>query len=310
VAERGEKLLCDIVSILDLEKPDLVVFTGDNMLSTPGHEDEYWRKLTAPIAARHISWIAVMGNHDAERGRKNNRDMMSLIASLPFGDLSARGPEELGGGGNFILTVASARGNKPAAALYALDSGAQAPKKMGGGYAWFSFKQIAWLREQTLLMTAANGGKPLPSLAFIHIPIPEYDNAWKSGIAFGSKNEAIFCADINSGIFAAIVETGGIMGVFAGHAHNNDYAAVFKGVCLAFGRKTGEFSYHKLPSGGRVIELYEGRREFSTWIRTGAGAEEYRCDFPGAFQQTAEGAQTSKTRPRNAGSLADDLKLK
>ena len=45
------------------------------------------------------------------------------------------------------------------------------------GYAWFTFDQVNWYRSQSAAYTERNGGKPLPALAFFHIPLPEYNQA-------------------------------------------------------------------------------------------------------------------------------------
>ena len=147
--------------------------------------------------------------------------------------------------------------------------------KLSEGYAWFSFEKVKWFRKQSQEFTAANGGNPLPSLAFFHIPLPEFQEAFSSGHFVGSKKEDVCCPKLNSGIFTAMLESQSVAGAFVGHDHNNDCATSFHGILLAYGRKTGSFSYLDLPcDGGRVIEMEEGKRSFSTWIRTTSGAIE------------------------------------
>ena len=44
-----------------------------------------------------------------------------------------------------------------------------------------------------------------------------------------------------------------------GHDHDDDYAVMWHGVLLAYGRYTGgDTVYNNLPNGARVIELTEG----------------------------------------------------
>lgn len=279
-AEVRARLIADMNAILELEKPDLVVFTGDNVL-TP--KLEYWRKLVDPMVKKGIPWAAVMGNHDHEKTGKTGSELISLVRSLP-GSLAQHGPDELGGGGNYILLVKSATTQQAKAAIYLMDSGEYAPNESLGHYAWFTFSQVAWFRQQSRTLTEANGNVPLPSIAFFHIPVPEYDEALAGGKVFGTKGEAICSPKVNSGFFCAALESKSLMGCFVGHDHNNDTAATCRGICLAYGRKTGEFAYRNLPSGARVIELYEGKSQFATWTRDGSGKQENRANWPDDFR--------------------------
>ena len=45
---------------------------------------------------------------------------------------------------------------------------------------------------------------------------------------------------LNTGMFAAMVETGSVMGVFVGHDHDNDYVVAEKGIALGYGRFSGD----------------------------------------------------------------------
>ena len=166
-----------------------------------------------------------------------------------------------------------------------MDSGAYADKRLSDGYAWFTPAAIAWFRQQAQLLAAGNGGRPLPALAFFHIPLPEYDFVLKATKVIGTKNENVCSPKINSGMFCAMVESRSILGCFVGHDHNNDYLFSFKGICLGYGRKTGEFCYHGLPSGARVIELEENSRAFSTWICTADLKQECFVRVPDAFAE-------------------------
>lgn len=279
---KAEGVVATISSVLDVEKPDLVVFTGDNV-TTREQPFEAWRKLATPVMDRKIPWAVVMGNHDYEYSGKTQHELVTFIGTLPFA-LSKCGPTELGGGGNYLLPVMAHGTQQVKAALYCLDSGDYADKNSSDGYAWFSIRQIEWFRRQAQINTDANGGTPLPSLAFFHIPFPEYNEALSAGKVLGEKQENVSCPKLNSGMFTAMVESKSILGTFVGHDHNNDYAASFHSICLAFGRKTGDYSYHGLPAGGaRVIELDEGSRSFSTWIRTAAGEVKTQIRHPEDF---------------------------
>lgn len=77
---------------------------------------------------------------------------------------------------------------------------------------------------------------------------------------------------------------GDIEAIFVGHDHDNDYAVMWQGVLLAYGRYTGGNTvYNNLPNGARVIELTEGVQGFHTWIRTANNQIEQYVKFPESF---------------------------
>ncbi|XEC93986.1 metallophosphoesterase family protein [Paenibacillus tarimensis] len=253
-----------VIRVVETERPDLIVLTGD-MIWSEGVRDPAasFRRAIAPVTATGIPWAAVFGNHDAE-GDVTKEELLA-IAQESAACLAQSGPTELSGVGNYVLTVKAASGVHEAAALYFLDSGMTAPESVGG-YEWIHADQINWYIGQSRLLRETSGG-PLPALAFFHIPLPEYAEVWQKGTVKGHKFENIECAKINSGLFAAMVEMGDVMGVFVGHDHDNDYCGTLHGIELCFGRISGFNCYGKLKRGARVIRLKEGNRHFDTWIR-------------------------------------------
>lgn len=254
--------------ILDVERPDLVVLTGDSIsgkeLNTIKAYENAYSNLTRPIVERGIPWGAVFGNHDDE-GCMSRNDQMTLMQSIPY-CLAQPGPADIDGVGNYTLCLYEYSGSKVRSVLYLIDSLAYAPKDIDG-YAWISCKQINWFVQQAKAFEKKYGEK-LPSLVFFHIPIPEYNQAFGEKI-YGVKQENVHCSKINSGFFAAMLEAGSVVGTFVGHDHVNDYEGKLFGVRLCYGRATGFNTYGKdgFSRGARVILLNEGECVFQTWIR-------------------------------------------
>lgn len=151
-----------------------------------------------------------------------------------------------------------------------MDSHSYSQIKGIGGYDYIKFDQIRWYRENSAKYTKQNGGTPLPSLAFFHIALPEYNQAAsdETAILVGTRKEKACAPQLNSGMFASMKEMGDILGVFVGHDHDDDYAVFWKGILLAYGRYTGgDTVYNNLSNGARVIEMTEGSTNFRTWIR-------------------------------------------
>jgi metallophosphoesterase superfamily enzyme len=93
---------------LDFEKPDLVVFTGDqlNGQGTSWDPMSVLAKFAKVVIERKISWTAIFGNHDEEDGVGKEAQMM-LMKALPY-SLVERGPKDIHGVGNYVLKVRSA----------------------------------------------------------------------------------------------------------------------------------------------------------------------------------------------------------
>lgn len=272
-----------VKTVVDAERPDLVVFTGD-ILSGRGCSDHNARirELTQPLVASGTPWAAVFGNHDDE-GSASRHDLLRMMQSYP-GCLAEAGPKDVPGVGNYVLPLHGADGGQVKALLYFLDSNAYAPEDVKG-YGWVHHEQVAWYRR-TAQQLAATYGANLPALAFFHIPLPEYDDVWNSRTCYGVKQEDVCAPRLNSGLFLAMYEMGDVMGTFVGHDHVNDYVGDYHGIRLCYGRVTGHDTYPRNgePRGGRLIRLIEGVRDFETWIRHEDGAllTEQSAHEPGA----------------------------
>jgi 3',5'-cyclic AMP phosphodiesterase CpdA len=252
-------------AVLDRERPDLVIFTGD-VIDSGGCRDPRasFRQAVAPVEERAIPWAAVFGNHDAEYGV--TREELMAVQQACRCCLSEPGPTGVSGVGNYVLRIHGAASDRVAAVLYCLDSGSYAPQRVGG-YDWIRRDQIAWYVRESAALAAASGG-PLPALAFFHIPLPEYAEVWERRTCYGTKLEEVCCPRLNSGFFQALVEMGDVMATFVGHDHINDYWGELYGIRLCYGRATGFNTYGRegFARGARMIRLYEGRREFDSWL--------------------------------------------
>lgn len=281
------KLRCDSVIstmrlVINAEKPDFVILTGD--IATSVNVKEAWSTVSKPMIDAGVPWAVVFGNHDHEHGN-TNKEMMDYIVTLPL-NLSDYGPSGIHGVGNYILEILGSQSNKPEALLYCFDSNAYTGQKDDselGNYDWIKANQITWYREQSKKYTAQNNNKPYPAFAFFHIPIPEYIEVQKKASTIGDKEENVACPKINSGLYNALFESKDVMATFCGHDHNNNYIGTLNNIALAYGCKTGRDSYGRLDKGGRVIVLFEGERKFDTWIHTTKDPVKLFVTYPDSF---------------------------
>lgn len=270
-----------INEVLDAETPDLVIFTGDVIYGQPAEES--MRTVLDLVSKRKIPFAVTFGNHDNEQGLTREQ-LLEIIQSIPCNLTTTT--EGISGVTNYILPVKSSVGDKDAEILYLIDSHSYSQIKGVGGYDYIDFDQISWYRENSARFTKANGGMPIPSLAFFHIALPEFNRAAsdETAVLFGIRKEQACAPKLNSGLFASMKEMGDIEGVFVGHDHDDDYAVMWHGILLAYGRYTGGNTvYNNLPNGARVIELTEGEKGFRTWIRVRGNGTEQKVKFPESF---------------------------
>lgn len=278
------KAAIDLINeVLDAENPDLVVFTGDIIWSKPVYAglDEVF----APVIERRIPWAYVFGNHDDEFD-VSREDLMEYAMRKPY-CVALRGDKSIKGIGNYILEVKDTYNRHIKALLYFMDSGSYSRIKGVGAYDWFDRSQIDWYRKQSKAYASKNGGTSYPGLAFFHIPLAEYAymKAEKGEGIIGHKDETECPGKLNTGMFAAMRESGDVMGTFVGHDHDNDYIGTYYGIVLAYGRYSGgKTVYNNLGSNGcRVIELTQDKREFTSYIRLLGGEKLFPVKYPDTF---------------------------
>jgi predicted phosphodiesterase len=257
-------------NILDFEKPDLVVLTGDNIDGRSKTSSEVRKaidNIAQPMEKRQIPWAIVFGNHDSEHNKMSKKEMMEVYMSYSY-NISKPGSEKLPGVGNYNILINGSKNNTPAFNIYMLDSLGYSTEQ-NSTYDWIKPSQITWYKR-TAINLKLKYKKKIPALMFFHIPLPEFKDAYKLGNAVGEKNEEECTPEYNSGLFNVLVKTNDVKGVFVGHDHSNDYVAELKGIKLGYSRSIGYSTYIKqgVSRGGRVFRLDENNPEdFITWMR-------------------------------------------
>lgn len=275
----SEQGLACVREMVQTEKPDLVVVTGDIIYSAPA--DSTLSVVLKTFAQLGVPFCMTFGNHDYDF-KTPAVALYNQMQKTP----NCVMPVLQGKNTDYSLPILSSNGKRTAAVLYCIDTHNKPAIGGIGGYQWISHNQITWYRQRSMVYKQKNGGRPVPSLAFLHIPLPEFNYATANTQCpmYGSRLEKAYSPSINSGMFASIKEMGDIMGVFCGHDHDNDYAVSYFNVLLAHGRFSGgNTEYNHLKRGARVIVLKEGKREFDTWIREVGGNVLYRTTYPKSY---------------------------
>lgn len=262
-----------ISAALDAEKPDLVVFTGDQIkgyssffLGKKGKAkvESTIKALIKPIEDRGIPFTMTFGNHDGEAALKNN-EQFEIYKQSPmfvYADPAAENDK-----GTFCLSISDKF------LVYLFDTHSKAE---GGGYSGINADQLNWYRS-----VRDSYETPLPSLAFQHIPTPEFFDVIKrvkrftKGCvrAYGDHKNEFYALDpqnsglrdfmgespaapfTNSGQVDAFLEKGEVLGLYVGHDHNNSFVSDYKGIDLGYTQGAGFNVYG--PGYNRGVRIFE-----------------------------------------------------
>ncbi|CUS24388.1 LAQU0S16e00562g1_1 [Lachancea quebecensis] len=276
------KTLAFVEKVLDTEKPQLVVFTGDQIMGSECVQDSATAllKVVDPVIKRRIPYAMVWGNHDDE-GNLDRWEISKLAESLPFslfkiGDRDTN--DNSFGVGNYVHYIYGKDGN-PLSALYFLDAHKYSPNaKAYPGYDWI--KEEQWNHFSSYKDTFVDQKASL-SMAFFHIPLPEYLNV-DSNTSPGTQNplignfkEGVTAPKYNSKGIATLRELG-VKVTSVGHDHCNDYClledsqspATDERIWLCFGGAAGEGGYGGYGGTERRIRIYQLdflKKNIETW---------------------------------------------
>ena len=276
-----------IRSALDLETPDLVVLSGDqiNGETSPDSQSALF-KFADLFISRKIPYATILGNHDNEGSLSSREALMQLTKTLPY-SLSEPGPATVDGVGNYYVEVlARGTSSHSALTLYLLDTHSYSPdERHFRGYDWVKKSQIDWFKRTAQALKHSPAHLDYThvhmDMAFIHIPLPEYRNTADIIPASGSALESPTAPAFNSGFKTALVEEG-VLAVSCGHDHANDYCALARSegdggkpelwMCYAGGSGFGGYGgYGGYRRRVRVFEFDMNEARISTWKRVEGG---------------------------------------
>ena len=287
----AENMLELVRRSIEFSDPDLIVISGDlvedsrigdvNIDKQPGREGVNVENLKGELDAAktranvekavdavfseiekyEVPYVIALGNNDRKVGL-TGADWLEIFAKYPH-CIAFDESSDAQDGVDYHVTVKGTDGADKLN-VWLLDT-------CRGG---ISDEQVDWYRETSQAITAANGGEPVPALAFQHIQIAEIGNLFepcrmtdegakkaKQGFVRLNKEIAnghnVFSYEPGGASyeFAAFKECGDVMGLFFGHQHVEGFSGVWDGIELGFTygcemAKTG-------PYGFRVFTLRE-----------------------------------------------------
>lgn len=173
----------------DRIRPDLVVFTGDNILGnhlrdarigsrkvilSPEGEFDAMKKavshIASPVNDRHIPFTMIYGNHD-DMNFITKEHQAEIWKSYDF-FTGLADSDESGDIATFNLPILSSDGSKTAFNLWLMDS-AWCDKAEEKCHTGVKKQAVEWYVRTSERLKAENGGKTVPSVLFQHIPFSE-----------------------------------------------------------------------------------------------------------------------------------------
>ena len=244
------------------EKPDLIIFTGDVLLTKFQHLDTI--QFAEFMEDLGVYWAYAFGNHEA----REEKEYFKYFIFKGFADyphcLCKFGDPELFGFGNYLINIMNSE-TELRQSLVLFDSGRDTcephvtndkiPQEVVDLHAYDYIKptQIAWYEKEIAQLKKEYG--KVDSMLYMHIPIPEYCEVFdevekntyapsgKAEILYGDQFESVGCCKYNSGLFEAMKRAGS-QAIFSGHDHVNYWAAKYDGVLLVYNQCGGYGCYN------------------------------------------------------------------
>lgn len=258
-AEKNLQTTAAFVRHIREVKPDLVVLTGDVILSKYQQSDAI--KFADMMETLGVYWTAVFGNHEV----REPRGFYKWLLLKSFADhphcLCKFGPKDLFGYGNYVINIRGSGGSLRKS-LFFFDSGRDLLPELSAayglppeteGYDYLKREQIAFYRAETARLRAQYGD--YRSMLYFHIPLKEFEAIFvpdgaggfcpsgEGTLLYGEQHESVGSSPLNTGMFAAMEACGG-QAVFCGHDHINDWCAIYRGIYLVYNLPGCYNSYH------------------------------------------------------------------
>lgn len=291
-------------------KPDLVIFTGDNILGNHLRDarfgskhvvhtkrEEYERMKKAighicdPLEKRGIPFTMIYGNHD-DRNEITKEEQADIYRSY-LGCTGLDNPDKSVDVDTFNLPVFSSDESKILFNLWLLDS-AWYDKQEDKCHEAVKESTVKWYVKTSEELKKENDGKPVPSLMFQHIPLPEaavlLTECGKDDVgaleikkdgcgtkyikldekkASGFLGEPISACKENYGQFEAIKAQNDVKALVFGHDHRNNFIGEIDGIKIIQTSACSFRCYGNHLRGVRIFELNERKpEEFKTQFLT------------------------------------------
>ena len=145
----SEQGLACVREMVETEKPDLVVVTGDIIYSAPA--DSTLSVVLKTFAQLGVPFCMTFGNHDYDF-KTPAVALYNQMQKTP----NCVMPVLQGKNTDYSLPILSSNGKRTAAVLYCIDTHNKPAIGGIGGYQWISHNQITWYRQRSTVYKQKN----------------------------------------------------------------------------------------------------------------------------------------------------------
>ena len=269
-----------LVENISKEKPDLVIYGGDNISS--GFNMRRYVQFAELMENLGVYWVAVLGNHESEGiFTYSRKKIVELYSSYDY-CLIRNGRTDIDGYGNFTVNILNSD-DSIKEVICLMDSGNYMTKQLkekygvedkGQVYDGVKESQVEWYKEKHDELTEEFG--EFRSITVIHIPPYQCRAFEDEEYLYGDKNEGMCPAGFDSGIFDAMKEKGSIQAIYYGHDHINDFGVIYDGILMSYIQPAGYSSYNMENSqNAPESEWIQGYTKLE--IKTDGTYDAYQC---------------------------------
>ena len=280
-----------VATMITAEKPDLVIATGDIAYPVPFQAGTFNNKSGAVEFAElmeklGVYWTVNFGNHDTEAYTYYSREKISeFYMNEEFEHcLFEAGPENVDGYGNHIIKVKNSKGIITQAFVM-MDSHSYTDGDIFGAmwkYDNIHQNQVDWYESEIKRLNNENAeaiGKlpdnekakaeqlygTVKSLAFFHIPLVEFKDAWTEFTENGFKDtenvqyiegiigetgKRVYSGIGEDELFEAMLRLGSTKAMFNGHDHYNNVTLKYKDIIFSYGYSIDYLAYIGISKEG------------------------------------------------------------
>ena len=299
--------------VLDVERPDFVILNGDLITGEntfASNATQYIHQIVKTLQEGGFRWASTYGNHDSKYNL--SREALFHEEKEYLKSYTSHGPPGTDGVTNYVLPVygpdcldqrSSTAGNlTPRALLWFFDSRGGAeyqhqPANVDNIENYVSNATVRWFQSTNEEIQRKHG--PLPSLAFVHIPMKAFvDLQNQQSPAVHSPQYPGLNADVPvaqqgpSGtgsesvpFMQALLATEGLHSIYSGHDHGDSWCGRWpaetlpeygqeKRPFLCFCKHSGFGGYGTWNRGVRQVRLMiddDGAVGVDTWVRMEGG---------------------------------------
>lgn len=285
---KDKKAINCVITMIQNEKPDLVVFTGDNVFPIPYiagtiNNKMIMKTFIAMAEQTGVYYTTLFGNHDTEAFSYYNRKSMSKMFVDPKLKYSVyERQEDVSGESNSIILVRN-KAHKITKTLLMIDSNDYIDQSLKSTMNWLydtiHEDQIKWAKDNIEHIKSLPEGVDTKVLAFMHIPVSEYHIAFEElrNNNFEDTANTHYVTGVNDELDdetpSGRVWYGGcsnwkdkseiesldlffetllpyLDGIFCGHDHVNNLRCTYKGVYLSYGYSVDYLAYSNIDKVG------------------------------------------------------------